>query len=60
MESAIFTEFSIIPPSDLPIWVDHFPLLTRGLNITGGQNAHTPILEPLQAAEIAQNHYLAP
>ena len=60
LELAIFTEFFLIPPSDLPIWVVHFALVTRGLNITGGQNSHTPILEPLQTAEITQNHYLAP
>ena len=60
LELAIFTEFFLIPPSDLPIWVVHFALVTRGLNITGGQNGHNPILGPSQSPEIAQNRYLAP
>ena len=49
LDLVIFTEFFLIPPSDLPIWVVHFALVTRGLNITGGQNGHNHISEP-------QNH----
>ena len=59
LELAIFTEFYLIPPSDLPIWVVHFALVTRGLNITGGGNGHNPILEALQTPEMTQNRYFS-
>ena len=60
LESAIFTEFFLIPPSDLPIWVVHFALVTRGLNITGGRNGHNPISEPPQTPEMTQYDYFSP
>ena len=43
---AFSRNFSLYPPSDLPIWVDHFALVTRGLNITGVRIAVTPFRRP--------------
>ena len=45
LESAIFTEFFLIPLSDLLMEVLHFAIETRGLNIIGVRNGHNPLSE---------------
>ena len=46
MESVIFMEFFLIPPSDYLMVVVHFAIGTRGLNIRGGRNWYNPVSEP--------------
>ena len=60
LESDIFTEFFLIPLSDLLIYVLQFAIETRGLNIIGGRNGYNPISEALRDPSNARNcHFKA-
>ena len=52
LESAIFTEFFLIPLSDLLMEVLQFAIGTRGLNIIGVRNGHNPLSEPPRPLKI--------